>query len=46
MATAAAGLGFEDMGAQVAAWLRDELKLPQYAAAVEEHEMDGEHRDA
>ena len=36
-------LGFEDMGAaQVAAWLRDELKLPQYAAAVEEREVDGE----
>ena len=28
--------------AQVAAWLRDELALPAYAAAAEEHTVDGE----
>ena len=28
--------------AAVAAWFADELKLPQYAAAVKEHEVDGD----
>ena len=41
-AAAAAGRGLEDMGAvHVAAWLRDEVKLPQYAAAAEERGVDG-----
>ena len=44
-ASMAMALGFEDMGAaQVAAWLRDELKLPRYAPAAEEDEVDGETR--